>query len=79
LESNWRWNVFLNGMHGSDWELSARWQTPLGGNYYVVKRAILPFRYWVYRVLPGALPTFFINGLIPVGTRFPFGFPVDPD
>jgi len=65
-------------MSQSDWELAARWQTPLGANYYIVKRDTGINRFYIYEIVPGQLPTFFGDfGM--AGLNFPYGLPVDAD
>lgn len=67
-------------MWGSDWQLCA--SVVDGGlpYLYLVKRATVVPRMWLYQIVPGQLPTFIASALIPPATpHFPWGEPVDPD
>jgi len=67
-------------MWGSDWELCARFAPPNVLDLYLVKRKSIPAKAWIYRIVPGQLPTFWSSSLIVPGMgNFPWGEDVDPD
>lgn len=80
MESNWRYNVWEQGMSYSDWELSARIPDSMFGAVYVVKRNRTPKRVWYYLYFPGSLPDLLGSTLwTPADGNFPYGNVVDPD
>jgi hypothetical protein len=80
LESNWRFNVAVAGMVGSDWRLAAR---VLGAPFLAIANpdAAQPGSFRVYTGdLSTSLPTFVAYVEIPPGSpHFPYGVNVEPD
>jgi len=78
MESNWRWNIWLYAMWGSDWELCARVNTGFPTIYLLLVSKGDGVAYYYYTNGPGQVPVL-NTAVVPPPGPFPWGVPVFPD
>lgn len=79
MESNWRYNVWDVGMIYSGYELYARLVPPFPPGWAIVKTGVGPNGGLIVTTAPGQLPEVITDFTVGPASRFPYGFPVEPD
>lgn len=78
MESDWRFNVWEDGLWGGDVRLSAR--TPIATNVRLIKSDSIPdFAVFIKGPVPPTGIWTVDAVLIKLAPNFPYGYPVEPD